>query len=45
MVHNRVIGATMALRRTFVGQYNLSDATDSNNTTVFHDHIIYLSPL
>lgn len=43
LVHNRAYGCTMAMRRSFVGQYNIKDAQASNSADAFYDHIIALA--
>ena len=43
MVHNRATGATMAIRKSFVGQYNICDFKAVKPGDVYHDHIIALA--
>ncbi|MBQ9237601.1 MAG: glycosyltransferase family 2 protein [Prevotella sp.] len=43
IVHNRATGATMALRRSFIGQYNIRDVNARKPGDVYHDHIIVLA--
>lgn len=43
MVHNRATGATMALRRSFIGEYNIGKDKAYRSGDVFHDHIIALA--
>lgn len=43
IVHNRATGATMAIRKSFVGQYNIRDVEARKPGDVYFDHIISLA--
>lgn len=43
IVHNRATGATMAMRKSFVGQYNIRDVEARKPGDVYFDHIIALA--
>ena len=43
LVHNRATGATMAIRKSFIGQYNIRDVKATKPGDVYHDHIIALA--
>lgn len=43
IVHNRATGATMAMRKSFVGQYNIRDVEARKPGGVYFDHIIALA--
>lgn len=44
-VHNRATGATMAMRRSFVGKYNIRDYKATKPGDVYFDHIIALAAI
>ena len=43
IVHNRATGATMAIRKSFIGQYNIRDVEARKPGDVYFDHIIALA--
>ena len=43
IVNNRATGATMAMRRSFIGQFYISNVENSNGRVIFWDHILALA--